>query len=717
MILLNLKWESVLVNTDNFLIEEKDLELAQEICKTIQETGVRNRAIANAIAANIAPKFFESENADFESGLHNIANILNDIDIADIYVNNAYIDVRVFFNEEEFGVPKSHFDNNLTPAAYMFIKVTEDLSGATVVGFILPENIDTSKEISGFYPVEYDSLVSFYDIESHLIAEEDTYAVEDKDIFAYLDGTIADKNEFYRELIASKDGRLRLAKTAKAQYVFNFVSVAQPKAEATVEAAAEEEETTDLLEAPQEEDDFGSMEATPLDLMEEGASFTLEETLDEPVETEALLEESTDEVIGFADVEPANEIQPLEETCLLEESAEISLDFDRDDIVETVEEETVEEQETEEPQIQMADFDIDSIKFVTDAPEESFPSGFEQAAVEEPVLVEEPALEVEVEEDFSGLILEDSNSSEEIVEEISEPVVDIPKEEPEKVEVQVEEEEEDTSFEDFKTVTSPSLDVYEELENLDESEDTASATDEEPHEATEQTEEIEALFNNPEEQVEEIPSVKKSGSSLKLLLIAGFLAVLGAVGYFGYTKFTGAEDTQNNLVQEAEPIPAPDIPQETKVEEAMPVETVEAAKPVVNVNEGTAESIPAIEQNLDASILVSNLKVDWEVPGGYANNTSAKRYLVKLGKIVQLNLKTELLLLSKPPITNKIAVEIKYNPTSRKFETVGVTTSSGEQSVDDLILRTVQKALGMNLSTNSDSFTNLKGNPTLIIRL
>ncbi len=714
MILLNLKWESVLVNTDNFLIEEKDLELAQEICRTIQDAGVRNRAIANAIAANIAPKFFESENADFESGLHNIANVLNDIDIADIYINNGYIDVRVFFNEEEFGVPKSHFDNNLTPAAYMFIKVTEDLSGATVVGFILPENIDTSKEISGFYPVEYDSLVSFYDIESHLIAEEDTYAVEDKDIFAYLDGTIADKNEFYRELIASKDGRLRLAKTAKAQYIFNFVSVAQPEAE-----AAEEEPTTDLLEAPQEEEDFGLMEAAPLDLIEEDASFALEETLDEPVETEDLLEESTDEVIGFADVEQVDEIQPLEEASLLEEPAEISLDFGGDDFVETVEEDTVEEPEAEpeieEPQIQMADFDVDSIKFVTDTPEESFPTGFEQAAVEEPVLEEEPALEVEVEEDFSSLILEDDTSSEEIVEEISEPVVDLPEEEPE--EVEVEEEEEETSFEDFKTVTSPSLDVYEELENLDKSEDTASATDEEPQEATEQTEEIEALFNNPEEQAEEIPAMKKSGSSLKLLFIAGFLAVLGAVGYFGYTKLTGAEDTQNNLVQEAEPIPAPDIPQEPKVEEAMPVETVEAAKPAVNVNEGTAESIPAIEQNLDASILVSNLKVDWEVPAGYANNTSAKRYLVKLGKIVQLNLKTELLLLSKPPITNKIAVEIKYNPTSRKFETVGVTTSSGEQSVDDLILRTVQKALGMNLSTNSDSFTNLKGNPTLIIRL
>ena len=149
----------------------------------------------------------------------------------------------------------------------------------------------------------------------------------------------------------------------------------------------------------------------------------------------------------------------------------------------------------------------------------------------------------------------------------------------------------------------------------------------------------------------------------------------------------------------------------------MPIESVENTAPNVVTNEGTSESIPAIEQNLDASILVSNLKVDWEVPSGYASNTSAKRYLVKLGKIIQLNLKTELLLLNKPPISNKITVEIKYNSGTKKFEAVGIMQSSGEKVVDDLILQTVNKALAMNLSTNFDSFSKLQGNPVLIIHL
>ena len=44
--------------------------------------------------------------------------------------------------------------------------------------------------------------------------------------------------------------------------------------------------------------------------------------------------------------------------------------------------------------------------------------------------------------------------------------------------------------------------------------------------------------------------------------------------------------------------------------------------------EGNSASVPAIERNLDSSVLISNLKIDWEVPAGYASNTAAKRYFV-----------------------------------------------------------------------------------------
>ena len=211
---------------------------------------------------------------------------------------------------------------------------------------------------------------------------------------------------------------------------------------------------------------------------------------------------------------------------------------------------------------------------------------------------------------------------------------------------------------------------------------------------------------------------KRKNSAVAPLLILTLLIIAGALGYTGYTKFLSAppqsEDT--SIIPEANKTANMPEPKKETVD-AMPIETVEQTEEPEDSNIAVSTSIPAIEQNLDASILVSNLKVDWEVPAGYASNTSAKRYLVKLGKIIQLNLKTELLLLSKPPITNKIAVEITYNRGSRKFEATGITISSGEKSVDDLILQTVNKALAMNLSTNTDSFAKLQGNPVLIIHL
>ena len=250
-------------------------------------------------------------------------------------------------------------------------------------------------------------------------------------------------------------------------------------------------------------------------------------------------------------------------------------------------------------------------------------------------------------------------------------------------------------------------------------EDVIETTDE----AADNTEQIDTLFNSDEqesadENVNFVPPQKQK-SSIKLLAIVGLLVVLGAVGYFGYNQFANQQSSEEDsgivadIVETKQTTQLPDQPQE----EAMPIESVENTAPNVVTNEGTSESIPAIEQNLDASILVSNLKVDWEVPSGYASNTSAKRYLVKLGKIIQLNLKTELLLLNKPPISNKITVEIKYNSGTKKFEAVGIMQSSGEKVVDDLILQTVNKALAMNLSTNFDSFSKLQGNPVLIIHL
>ena len=706
------------MNTD-FLIEENDIELAQNICKLIANDDVRNRAVADSLASKIAERFFDKDklDVDIKSGLHNIGQVLEDIDIADIYINNSYIDVRLYFDDAELSVPKAHFDMGLLPVAYMFIKVTPDLSGATVTGFIQPENIDTKNSKEGFIAVDGTQLVSFYDIETLLVTKEDTYAVSENDIFAYLENNLKDKNDFYKALIASRDGRLRLARAEKAQYAFNFISINDDNSVAA-------NNTDELLTTT---DDLFSDDLT-VDNLEAGDLEI------EGLAPDDLVAEGADDLIDLEGDNTSLDLDASDDSMLLEEAEPETLDSSLDLIEELEPTQTdgsgIPEEMEQSPaeDLTLAD-DIELENAFVDNLEEKVPEQVANEVSDNEISDLTLELDEDNENKETNSSFEFSTTTSPSLNSISDDIEDLFNEEQANFAETLSQSAEDTNNVDDllsilpdenedkeKEVVTPNNKVETSIpENLDNS-DNAQEQNEDNHK------QIEALFNpegSEETEEDDISNFQyekpKPKSSMKFLTVVALLVVIGAVGYLGFNHFANQnnqEEETNNLVADSVQTQAPALQ-----EDAMPVESVESEAPKLDDNEGTAETIPAIEQNLDASILVSNLKVDWEVPAGYASNTSARRYLVKLGKVIQLNLKTELLLLNKPPITNKIAVEIRYNNGEKKFEAVGVTVSSGEKSVDDLIMQTVNKALAMKLSVNSDSFNNLQGNPVLIIHL
>ena len=524
------------MDTENIIIFDTDLEIAQALCSTISDSAIRNRAVANIVGAKIASRFFEENYAvDSESGLHNIPSILEKYDISDIYVENSYIDVRVYFNEDELCVPKQHFDAGVFPSVYMFVKIRTDLSGGVVTGFIKPENIDKNYLVQGYYHISEDSLVSFYDIESLLTTVLDTFELPNELVYKYIEGSLdADaQSDVLKELVKSKSSRIKLAKIAMAQTVLNSVKL------------------TDFNDNLPEESDF-----------------------------------------------------------------------------------------------------------------------------------------------------DNNSSSEDNIEDLFVP------------EVEVESEEEFLEALDYTTEVTPSnADLIDESVEMAEEKELGQIQESEPQE-----ENIDTLFTGEQEGLSVTKKKKTSGLLVPLLLI-----LLIAGGYFVYNIFTASSDhlTQTQM---------PEISDDAQSEmgepviqpkgEAMPVETVETV-PAASAakEEAVSVAIPAIEKHLDASVLVSNLRVEWEIPSNYTNNASAKRYLYKLGKIIQLNLRSELLLLSKPPLSNKITVELKYNPNVGKFEYVGIKDSSGERTVDSTIEDTVKDTLNMNMSMSTEAFDKLQGNPILIIRL
>lgn len=711
------------MNNDSFLIEEFDLDNAKNICKFIENPELRNKAVANVAAANFAKKYFEDYAVDTETGVHNICQILEELDISDIYIKDNYIDVRLYFNDNELFVPKAHFDNNLLPVAYMFIKVSEELSNGLVTGFITPSSINTDSEFNGYYHINEDELISFYDIESSLVNkyEEDLPDNFESLIFDYLDNKLTDKISFYRTLLDSKEARLKLQKASKAKIVFNFVSI--PEADEIEEETDEIiSQTEELLEVDDNTDfSLGGAVLEEFEVIEESDTLALDETNDFSfADNDTMALDFEEEITPFEEISLSN---PLEEDD----------DDDAKVIDNNFEEETVEQYDAENIGFSN-DFDTDSIQMLDAGAYEEQPlPDFAENIQEEISTDNDDEITINMIDssklDFDNPIVfdeeptfEEINKEEEEEEENS--TLDII-EEPEFEEISVEEtameEEQDSDF-DFSTAVTPSIDT---LENEQQDEIITELTEDsleyvvEPETAEqveqENSEQIDTLF----QQEDAITPVGAPKSKSLLIPIVGVIAILAIVGYYSYTKFIVPQQSGNDIgdnTQNAIQTPEP-TDSVLPVEDAMPVETVENVKVQLNTNEGNAVSIPAIEQNLDASITVSNLRVEFEIPAGYKASKTAERYFTKMGKIIQLNLKTELLLLTKQPITNKIAVELEYNKGTKQFDVKGILASSGEPTIDDLILKTVKKALSISLNMNMGVFGNVSGNPVLVIKL
>ncbi len=673
------------VNNDKFLIEREDVVVAQNIAGTIVDRERRLSAVANVLAAKIAKRYFQDTEVDTESGMHNVAPILANIDISDIYIKDNYIDVRIYFNENELCVPKIHFDLDILPVAYMFIKVSEDISEAQVMGFVFPEDINTANNVNNYYFLNEDDLKSAYDMESRLITvEDDEYDSDfEKSVYDYLDGQDIDIKEFYKHLILSHSSRIYLQNASKAYYMYNLMfsegNTQDENTEPTYDNVKTDENTTDsenneveafelategnasdlLLETPSDEQ--------TLELIDSGDSASI---LEETGDGSTLLENNDFAEVGLFNVQENSGMESMPDAESVT-SIPGEEDEDEDDNI-------IEELPEEAPQ-ESTDDNVEPVNEL----------------LEETVLDEMTPEEVQ---------------NDEVPQNIEE-------------EQQIEDEFDELSKFDYSTEIEPSISSIEAgniddnvltEEMLETADSMAQVDDTESKPHTENEEQLDNLFDGGHATVN--TSKKKKSSVIPLL---GFLAVVCALGYFGYTKyFTQMPDLKNKPETGAESTTSILQDKKQKTEDvAMPNETVENDVIPKQENEAVSDGIPAIEQNLNASIDVANLSVNWEVPLTYANNATAKRYFVKIGKVLQLNLKTELLPISSPPITNKITIELVFNSTTNKFVIDKMINSSGVAIVDKVIKDTVTRALNMNMSMNMSVFSNLQGNPILVIKL
>ena len=680
------------MNIDNFLINEQDIENARRCCSYIDDVKIRNRAVANTLASIIAKKYFSEIDIDIDATLHRIDKVLADFDISDIYVKNCYVDVRLYFENEFPTIPKEHFERNIIPTAYMFVRMSKDLTGALVTGFFLPENIENAELKENYYLLSEDDLVSYYDIEMQLVNYDIENVPDDitNQIYEYFDGLLENSYEFYKVLIESEYCRKLFIKVALTETVLDNIDLELS------ECVISESPQSDTL-IDDNEVDFGLVESDDLTMSDDNELDLVSS------EDLSLNEEEND----FGLVESGDLTMSDDNELDLVSSEDLSLNEEENDLGLVESDDLTMSDDNELDLVSSEDLSLN---------EEENDFGL----VESDDLTMSDDVDDNVNTEFTAEVNDEQNQNMNLSNEFNEISNEILSDDTNENISEVEEvvnDESLLSLDDFDSLVSSEVENQKfEEEQVVESEPVEFNSDEEN--AT--SEELSQLFDNMTEGDEEIEEdfvdykPKNKNNALPLL---GVLVLVAGLGYWSYTKFFN-----NTTVIEEKPKPKVVKTQQKKVAKksenlAMPIETIENTPKVSKTDEGNAMSIPAIEQSLDASVLVSNLSINWEVPASYLSNSSAKRYFTKMGKIIQLNLKTELLLLSTPPVTNKIAVELEFDSSANKFKVKEITKSSGEKVVDDLITQTINRALNINLKANVAGFATNSANPTLIIRL
>lgn len=151
-------------------IEEDDLNDAKLSSLDFDNLSIRKRAFINVLGARIAMKMLFSKKIEANNvySLYTIHNVLEDLDIADVYVQDIKIDVRLVFDRNEIFIPKKHFELDILPDLYLVLQLKEDFSCAEPLGFFEPKDLNKANHNSDFYFYDCEELNNVKDLKTFL---------------------------------------------------------------------------------------------------------------------------------------------------------------------------------------------------------------------------------------------------------------------------------------------------------------------------------------------------------------------------------------------------------------------------------------------------------------------------------------------------------------------------------------------------------------------
>ena len=515
----------------NNLLEEK------AFCGYIADDKKRSRALASIIGLRVAFDFFKKCGLEpsVNYAAHKIRKVFEAIDIADLYIGNIRLDVRLCTSINEFAIPIQQYEIGVTPDLYMFVYYDKDTETAEVAGFILPDKIDKSKYDDNYYYVSRNLAVSVNNLENifdslNVKAKTGLPLNCKKKIILYLDNQLLGVNEFYQDLMKYEKAR---------ELLFDYVNAENIYAECNFDTESE----LILSETPSSALTFEDIELGFADgLSSEGQSeinvdIIKDENLDDKIEIAEQNDDlsvgsessskNIDDVFGFAPEEPTDagdNVNDYTEAILADDNENVIEDsINEADELETLDLtqfsdeniQTVEKQEIESLDVEVPTDDIEKIDDEI-SPEDTF-----SLSDSESLVSGEVNIDIEPDEVLDLDTLPAKNFSDSLEDEPVE----------KEVELELSEQESDLSFSDEESALSETEEVAElgEVEDIDLSESESDLLFSDEESALSEAEEVAELGEVEDLDLSESESDLSFSDEESVLSEAEEVAELGEV--------------------------------------------------------------------------------------------------------------------------------------------------------------------------------------------
>ena len=191
----------------NIEIDKNLREMAKNTAARIENAQERKRAYALATGALALAKALQSDGFDvsFKHSLFKVPSFAGNFELADLYIGNVRIDVRVTFDNENFYIPKTHKKYDAAPDLYVVVKMEKNLSKMSIEGFVFPKETEKYESVEKYHvcPLKklnsmkgFKKAVESVETEEHECAAGDHQKAAELAV-SFLDGEISESEKIF----------------------------------------------------------------------------------------------------------------------------------------------------------------------------------------------------------------------------------------------------------------------------------------------------------------------------------------------------------------------------------------------------------------------------------------------------------------------------------------------------------------------------------------